>query len=97
MGERSEGGFGAGIHNILEAVTFGKPVLFGPNHAKFQEALDILACGGGFCHTDFVSLQSNLSPLLTNPSALQRSSQACLEYMQRNLGSTDIILHTIEK
>ena len=37
------GGFGAGIHNILEAVTFGKPVVFGPNYHKFKEACDIIA------------------------------------------------------
>lgn len=32
------GGFGVGIHNTLEAATFGLPVAFGPNYAKFKEA-----------------------------------------------------------
>ncbi len=35
------GGFGDGIHNILEAVTFGLPVIFGPNHQKFNEAKEL--------------------------------------------------------
>ena len=91
------GGFGVGIHNILEAVTFGKPVLFGPNHNKFQEAHDIIARGGGFSHNDANSLALNLKPLLEDPDAYHRASEACKAYMQENLGSTNIILGTIEK
>lgn len=90
------GGFGSGIHNILEAVTFGKPVLFGPNHHKFKEALDIIARGGGFSHTDADSLRRNLVPLLTDAEACRRASEACTAYMQENLGSTEKILTTIE-
>ena len=33
------GGFGKGIHNILEAVAFGNPVLFGPNYHNFQKQI----------------------------------------------------------
>lgn len=32
------GGFGAGIHNTLEAIAFGAPVIFGPHYHKFIEA-----------------------------------------------------------
>ena len=35
------GGFGKGIHNILEAATFGMPIFIGPNNQKFQEAVDL--------------------------------------------------------
>lgn len=91
------GGFGVGIHNILEAVTYGKPVLFGPNYHKFQEAHDIIARGGGFSHHDASSLQHNLALLLDQPDTYRKASQACLDYMEANLGSTDIILDTIEK
>lgn len=90
------GGFGVGIHNILEAVTFGKPVLFGPNYHKFQEALDIIERGGGFTHSDATTLEHNLESLLTDPEAYNRASQACTDYMNANLGSTDIILRTLE-
>ena len=90
------GGFGVGIHNILEAVTFGKPVLFGPNHRKFKEACDIIALGGGFSHIDGDTLARNITPLLTDNDAYRRASQACTSYMEVNLGSTDKILATIE-
>ena len=91
------GGFGAGIHNTLEAIAFGKPVLFGPNYHKFQEAHDLLAIGGGWSHHDYPTLDSHLTPLLSDTSAYARASQACLQYMAKNLGSTDKILNTIEK
>ena len=45
------GGFGGGIHNIQEPVTFGVPVLFGPNYHKFSEARDLVSLGGVFCVT----------------------------------------------
>ena len=40
------GGFGVGIHNTLEAATFGLPLAFGPNYEKFQEARDLIGVGG---------------------------------------------------
>ncbi|MGX8713310.1 MAG: 3-deoxy-D-manno-octulosonic acid transferase [bacterium] len=91
------GGFGVGIHNILEAVTFGKPVFFGPNYHKFQEAKDIIARGGGWsicCESDLVD---RMGRLLTNPEAYCHASQACTDYMNANLGSTEIILKGIGK
>jgi len=91
------GGFGVGIHNILEAVTFGKPVFFGPNYHKFQEAHDIIARGGGWSISDSSSLDTPLSALLSYPDALQKASQACKEYMNDNLGSTVKILKTIDE
>ena len=92
------GGFGVGIHNILEAVTFGKPVFFGPNYHKFQEAKDIIACGGGWSiRGEYDMVEGEFKHLLTHPDELQRASQACLDYMSANLGSTEKILSTIEK
>ncbi|MBK6551186.1 MAG: hypothetical protein IPG11_12380 [Flavobacteriales bacterium] len=42
------GGFGPGIHNTLEAAAWGKPVIFGPNHQRFAEALGLIEVGAGF-------------------------------------------------
>ncbi len=91
------GGWGHGIHNILEAVTFGKPVLFGPNYRKFQEAHDVLACGGGYTYTQYDELQRQLDRLLDDKEAYQKASQACRQYVEANLGSTQIILDTLNK
>ena len=92
------GGFGVGIHNILEAVTFGKPVFFGPNYHKFQEARDIIACGGGWSiRGEYDMEEGDFMRLLTHPEALQQASLACTDYMQQNLGSTDKILQTLDE
>ena len=92
------GGFGVGIHNILEAVTFGKPVFFGPNYKKFKEAVDIVACGGGWSIASPADLTNGtFHNLLSQPDLLAKASKACTDYMQSNLGSTNIILHTIEE
>ena len=47
------GGFGKGIHNILEPACWGIPVLFGPNHQKFQEALELLSLKGAFTFNNY--------------------------------------------
>ena len=57
------GGFGKGIHNILEAATFGLPVLFGPNYAKFNEAVELIRLGGAVSITGMDELQSQPEPL----------------------------------
>lgn len=91
------GGFGVGIHNILEAVTFGKPVLFGPNYHKFQEARDIIERGGGWAvESGERRAESILERLLGDEEFYRKASQACTDYMNANLGSTDIILRTLE-
>lgn len=90
------GGFGHGIHNILEALTFGKPVVFGPRHQKFQEAKDIIALGGGFAYRDVDELEQHLSKLLWQPDYRQHCEEQCRRYVQKNIGSTGLILNAIE-
>ncbi len=89
------GGFGVGIHNILEAVAYGKPVVFGPNYHKFQEAHDIIELRGGMTVDEKPDV-SLLRKWFTDDDIYHAASDACLQLMRRNLGSTDKILNTIE-
>jgi len=89
------GAFGHGLHNILEALTFGKPVCFGPRYRKFQEAKDILALGGGFTYTHPDNLLNQLTIWLGDSSAYSKASQVCLDYVNKNIGSTQTILSRI--
>lgn len=88
------GGFGAGIHNILEAAVFEIPVLFGPNHHKFQEAKDLIAIGVGFeikqAQTAINCIHQIQSKETT--SAIQQQAQL---YFQQNSGASDLILQHI--
>ena len=89
------GGFGAGIHNTLEAAVYGMPVLFGPRYHKFKEAKDLIAVGGGFSITDDSTFRTKMDELLTDPTALETSGQAAGDFVKNSVGATDQILRQI--
>ncbi len=91
------GGFGKGIHNILEAAAFGLPVIFGPNHNKFQEALDLVNRGGAFAISDFNSIKIRLDTLFTDQKFLIESGQIAENFVKQNVGATDKILSHMMK
>ena len=89
------GGFGKGIHNILEAATFGLPVLFGPNHLKFQEALDLIAIEGAFPIQDYQGLKARLDALFGDDALLQTAGQKAGDFVKQNVGATEKIMRFI--
>lgn len=89
------GGFGAGIHNTLEAAVYGMPVLFGPRFQKFKEAKDLIAVGGAFTFDNAPAFTSRMNTLLSTPEALQQSSQAAGHFVQSHGGATTTILQEI--
>lgn len=89
------GGFGKGIHNILEAATYGLPVMFGPNYQKFQEAVSLVKRRGAFVITTYEELSDTLNTLYHNEDALQMSSDTARDFVVDSLGATATILqHT---
>lgn len=86
------GGFGVGIHNILEAATWGKPVIFGPNYRKFREAVDLVTLGGAFSVADFSQLNQTFAHILDNQVQISQISKA---YVEQNIGATKHILEKI--
>lgn len=89
------GGLGAGIHNINEAAVYGIPVVFGPNHHKFKEAADLIACKGAYQYTDKNTLATILDSLHTDPAALQASGASSGAYIRANLGATHTIYQAL--
>ena len=89
------GGFGIGIHNILEAATFGLPIIFGPNHKRFKEAVDLIHLGGAFPISDQKTLEQSLSTLLTDEEALKKASETSKNYVAKNVGSTKLIIKKV--
>ena len=86
------GGFGVGIHNTLEAATFGLPLAFGPNYTKFQEAADLIALGGAQSVSGYKELRDWYTGLRDDPAALEKASAACKKYVEAGRGATEIIL-----
>ncbi|MGB3948516.1 MAG: glycosyltransferase N-terminal domain-containing protein [Bacteroidia bacterium] len=85
------GGFGKGIHNILEAATFGLPVVFGPNYQKFNEAKELIKKGGAFSVVNAPEFKKVIA-LLTDTDALQKASLVAKHYVESNAGATEKIV-----
>jgi 3-deoxy-D-manno-octulosonic-acid transferase len=89
------GGFGAGIHNILEAAVYAIPVLFGTNYQKFKEAKELIACSGAFSVSDEETFSERMNIFLQQPDRLQQSGKSAGDYVQHNLGATHKIYENI--
>lgn len=89
------GGFGKGIHNILEAACWGLPVVFGPNHLKFKEAIDMIRIGGAKSFTNYEEFSSIIDKWLTDDEEYKKAATAAGKYVHDNAGATDIIMKAI--
>jgi 3-deoxy-D-manno-octulosonic-acid transferase len=89
------GGFGVGIHNILEAATFGLPVIFGPNYKKFKEATDLTVQGGAISISDFEQLRLSFDRLINDKNELKNAAEICRNYVAKNVGSTKVIIKKV--
>ena len=90
------GGFGVGIHNVLEAAVYGIPVIFGPNNKKFREAQHLLANKGGFEVNGYEDFEVLMDKLLTDEAYLQASGQAAGDYVKNNSGAMEKIMDYVK-
>lgn len=89
------GGFGTGIHNVLEAAVYGIPVIFGPKYQKFKEARDLLQVGGAFSITDEKTFESKMEELSTYRDLLEAAGAAAGDFVKSNIGATNKIIASI--
>jgi 3-deoxy-D-manno-octulosonic-acid transferase len=80
------GGFGSGLHNTLEPMSYGLPVCFGPKHGKFPEAGGAVAAGGAFVVRNGGELADTLSKL-ARPATRRSAERAQHEYTERHQGA----------
>lgn len=83
------GGFGVGIHNILEAITFGLPVIFGPNYQKFNEATELIALGAAKSISNYTELT------LAIDSFNNFDQKIATNYIKNSSGATETILESL--
>ncbi|MBS3776287.1 MAG: 3-deoxy-D-manno-octulosonic acid transferase [Bacteroidales bacterium] len=89
------GGFGKGIHNILEPATFGLPVVFGPHHEKFKEAVDLKNMGGGFSVDSYTSFSELMDAFLDDREQVRQTGRISRQYVEDRAGGTSRILQHI--
>ncbi|MEN8186716.1 MAG: glycosyltransferase N-terminal domain-containing protein [Bacteroidota bacterium] len=91
------GGFGVGIHNILEPATFGVPLMIGPNYQKFQEAVDLVELDACKVIDSQKELNGHLQKLFQDVKYRKKRGQTSKEYILNNIGATQIIIEYITK
>ncbi|MBK0377902.1 3-deoxy-D-manno-octulosonic acid transferase [Mucilaginibacter segetis] len=89
------GGFGAGIHNTLEAAAFGMPVIFGPKYNKFKEARDLVELNAGFSINNEAELLNIAGRLMTDEAFCTATAHIAKRYVNEHIGATDVILKYI--
>lgn len=91
------GGFtNDGIHNILEAAVWGKPVIIGENYEKYFEAIALTDCGAAESITDTNELKAVIDDWINDAPAYKESADAAMEYVYTNGGATNAILEYIQ-
>ncbi|MBS6662490.1 3-deoxy-D-manno-octulosonic acid transferase [Prevotella histicola] len=90
------GGFGVGIHNVLEAAVWGMPVLFGPNNKHFAEAQGLLQSGGGIEIEDYETFSLIMSQLSDDSAYYGTCGQEAGAFVQSLAGATKKVLSSVK-
>ena len=85
------GGFGVGIHNVPEAAVYGIPVIIGPNHQRFAEAMALIANGGCKSIENAEDFSTIMDDFLENPEHIAQAGSAAGDYIHLNAGATPVI------
>lgn len=91
------GGFGVGLHNILEPASFGVPLIIGPNYKKFQEAVELVDLKACKVVVNKEELQTELNHLFQDKNYRLQQEKITKNYIEKNIGATKIIMSYIAK
>jgi 3-deoxy-D-manno-octulosonic-acid transferase len=91
------GGFGAGIHNTLEAAAFDLPVIFGPKYSKFREAREFIKIKAGFSVKNKEELKKITDTLIYDRAFYDSAKKSIHTYVRENVGATKKIVDHIKK
>jgi 3-deoxy-D-manno-octulosonic-acid transferase len=92
------GSFGKGLHNILEAATFGMPIFFGNKaYHKFQEAVDLVNLGGAYAVKSTDDLGEMLNDLRLNELKKKKTDKISQNYVLQNIGATEKVMYEVDQ
>lgn len=89
------GAFKTGLHNILEAAVYGKPIFFGPHYDHFNEAVDLVSLKGAFSIHSPEEMREIMTKFEQNPDYYAQTCDICQQYVAHNLGAVNIIYEKI--
>jgi 3-deoxy-D-manno-octulosonic-acid transferase len=91
------GSFGKGLHNILEAATFGIPIFFGNKaYHKFQEATELVRLEGAFAVSSTNDMLLIFRDLEENQEKRKQAMLICKNYVLDNIGATEKVMKAVE-
>ena len=90
------GAFKTGLHNILEAAVYGKPLFFGPHYDHFNEAVNLVAQEGAFSVNSSEEMKDIMTKFEQNPEYYAQTCNICQEYVAQNSGAVNIIYENIK-
>ncbi len=89
------GGYGRGVHNVLEAAVYGIPLAYGPRHQKFTEARELLQSGAALSDSP-EKLAREINELLTDEKKLKEMGAISRDYVRSHLGGSEKIVKAAE-
>jgi 3-deoxy-D-manno-octulosonic-acid transferase len=91
------GAYGKGLHNILEAATFGLPIFFGnKNYQKFQEAVDLERLTGAKAISNTLEFANEFQKLYHDLTLRKQKSDIIKKYVEENTGGTEKIITYVQ-
>ena len=86
------GGMGlSGLHNILEACVYKKPVIIGKNYSGFIEAEELVELGGVVSIKDYSEFKISFENLINNKEIFQNKVKIISNYINSRKGALSII------
>lgn len=90
------GGFGAGVHSVLEPAAHGLPVSFGPRRQVSNEASLLLAEGGGFLLGDAAGLEALWLGWIANPESYKQAAAAAHRVVLSRAGAVERLIERLQ-
>lgn len=93
------GAFGNdGVHNVLEAAVYGKPVVFGPEYDKYREAVELIENNGGISINNTLELEEIFEKLLSDNNFYREIANNAAKFVTSKSGATKkIVAYVYEK
>lgn len=92
------GGFSkGGIHNVLEAAVYGKPVLHGPNFEKYAEAKALSNAKGSFIIHELPEITSTIKSFIDIPDFYNNTCKNAATFTTENSGAVKKIIDWIQE
>ncbi|HWR32905.1 MAG TPA: hypothetical protein VN451_05245, partial [Chitinophagaceae bacterium] len=87
-----------GVHNVLEAAVYSKPVIIGPHYQKYIEAAGLVDCGGALVIRNETELADAIEALMKKTDEFNKKcSDASGKYVMENAGATKKIIQFIQE